>query len=297
MKTAGFLWGDLRTWNYIKNKSMLVYKDLYGDIDWFMAVWESNTDTEQNIRNFFKENNLNLKFFAFLKRSEISEPFQKYRDKGFVSTYYSTLSRAYFAYYLCKYKKLYEINHEVEYDRTIVTRPDLLLFYNQQSINFEIDRLNFDKDLHFYLSLRGSPHYNPYFHGHGVTDTFFIFGKFSIDLWGLHYLDFNNYYQNIKNMSVWRGEAHTDVLDFIESHRLGLIDPKMAPFSRLNLNPVIHQEVVRPTMDITRLIENCNKWDGEYWIPGKDDAWNQADVDQKIKILEEFKIDKRDYHI
>ena len=92
MKTAVILNGHIRTWNLCKDNIISHFKNLYGDenVDWFIDIWDTKTDSLENIVNFIKSKNQNVVHASTHKNSIIDE-FVNFRKSGEQNSFRKTM--------------------------------------------------------------------------------------------------------------------------------------------------------------------------------------------------------------
>jgi hypothetical protein len=128
MKTAIFLRGHARTWNLIKNDIITMFSNLYDDIDWYIGIWDTETVSDESIKNDFKGKNIKFIDTKISEKKYKSDFKTVYNDLNYPVlfnklNFYKT---AYLDLLLSQKKREFEITENFEYESTIFIRPDVL---------------------------------------------------------------------------------------------------------------------------------------------------------------------------
>lgn len=298
MKTAVLVCGYLRTWHLCKDELVKAMNHIYGDdIDWFMAVWKSGTDSEQGIRDFFAENNqnlINLQYIDFADNILFHEQ-DELVDDQWVYTSPSILGPTYLRQQASYQKKLHEFKNDKTYDRVVFSRTDVIYYYNKETIQ-ESEKIHLGDHDDFAMQLRGDFDDTAFEIGSpSAHDVFPIAGRLSSDLYGLMYLDANNTYNAMKRINLRQGCAHAWLSNYCSRHLISV------DFRWLIDRPErdIWAKVIRPTVkDIAKIKEEHDTWNGEFFFPNDDPMWNNdPDSYYKIKFCQELLIDLDDYDL
>lgn len=285
MRTAGFLYGHLRTWNLIKERAIDSYTEIFGDIDWYVAVWDSSTDTKESMKSFFKKKNLNLIFLEFFDENSLpTVNMEKINfNDSFSARVFSNIYKSYLIYILSREKRVYEYKNNFEYSKTILTRPDVLLYYNSSSLN------QFQENKNFCLQVQGDYINNfSYFPITTTHDVFLILGSYTSDLFGTMYIDNNTYCDNSISLHTKAGCSHSYLNDFLVNHYITT--------DRLNNSFIVYPQVIRPTMDLEKIFSEYKNWDSrDQFTAGADDVWSLRDRSLILPYLDKHSIDYNDY--
>lgn len=130
MKTAIFLRGHARTWNFIKKDTIKFFNDLFDYPDWYVAMWNTKTTTTDKLIEDFKESK-----FVFIS-ADIDENFvdESFNEniktlKGYINfKRHSYLKLSYLDFILNCEKKRHEISDNFRYDFVSFIRPDNFYF-------------------------------------------------------------------------------------------------------------------------------------------------------------------------
>jgi len=128
MKTAIFLRGHARTWNFIKKDVIKFFNDLYGNPDWYVGMWNTKTTTTDKLINDF-EKSKHVFISADIDEDFVDNSFNEnikslFGDVEFKNHTYLKLS--YLDFILNNKKKEHEINENFIYDSVCFIRPDNL---------------------------------------------------------------------------------------------------------------------------------------------------------------------------
>ena len=281
MKTAGILAGHIRTWNQIKYHAMNAYKDIFGDIDWYVAVWGSKTETREGFSDFFNENSYNLISLDYL---DVRSTFM---FNGKLQNDNATMSRFYLISIAARAKRKYELKNNILYDKVIFTRPDVLLYYDKSHLS----KLNNDKPFVFAFTVSGDfviPDLN--FPVNTTADVFFICGSCAADLLGHFYWHHNSAFNKIKPIVYFKEESHAMTRSFFDKHNL-IPDPH----SQVGGNKIITSRVIRPTTDFNKLFREYTSLNLDPKNPHRDVLWDRRLKSVKKFYLNKFNIDEKDY--
>lgn len=292
--------GNLRTWNLIKGYQLDSLKTIYSDnFDLFMSVWNTNTASENFIRNYYKNNNTNLINLNFVDTFNFNIFFNK-------SSLCDISTNSYKSFYLKNLsvldKKKYEFQTGNFYERVIFTRPDILLFYSKNKIKNEQIFLS-DQDRHdFSFQLSGDFNDIDYpSTGPSTNDIHTIGGLLSSDILPTLCFDIIDLKFNNKLKLKKGNEAHSLFGLHIKKHLITVESKR----SNNIVEDTIRPQVVRPTMDIKNLANNYKNWDtNDLFEPGYCPKWTnikQIDMEKtiqdRIKSCIEKNIDLDDYEL
>lgn len=134
MKVAIFLRGHARTWNLIKNDTIKLFSDLYSDLDWYVAMWDSGTTRDELVDEDFKGQNLvflstNIKEKSVVERNDIQMKSIFYPHSFKLNNY---LKIAYLDSILSRHKRNREVDYNFDYDFVVYIRPDILYSANEK---------------------------------------------------------------------------------------------------------------------------------------------------------------------
>lgn len=275
MKTAGILAGHIRTWNQIKYHAMKSYEYIFGNIDWYVAVWGSNTESEEGFLQFFNENNLSLKSLHY-----VTPNFSQKR-------YMSLQGRFYLISLASVARRKYELQNNILYDRVIFSRPDVILHYNKRSI----ERLSLPVPYIFNFSVSGDfIHADLNFPINTTGDVFFLTGSCAADLLGQFYLNNKLTFDHITPISLLQWEAHTATRKFFDKNSL-------MPYKYFNLegNSIVFAEVTRPTTNFDKVFLEYSNYDITKEYRNYDYVWDRRVRSIKNFYLSKYGIDQFDY--
>jgi hypothetical protein len=129
-KTAIFIRGYKRTWDWIKNDTFKTFNQVYGDdIDWYVAVWNSNTAVYDSMLKDF--DGKNLKSFHMIDEKDYPMPItiRGYEEPGFLHKWTHKIDTYWRLAYLDQLlgidKIKYEFDTGIQYDTVLFTRFDL----------------------------------------------------------------------------------------------------------------------------------------------------------------------------
>jgi hypothetical protein len=129
-KTAIFIRGYKRTWDWIKNDTFKTFNQAYGDdIDWYVAVWNSNTAVYDSMLKDF--DGKNLKSFHMIDEKDYPMPItiRGYEEPGFLHKWTHKIDTYWRLAYLDQLlgidKIKYEFDTGIQYDTVLFTRFDL----------------------------------------------------------------------------------------------------------------------------------------------------------------------------
>jgi hypothetical protein len=122
MKTAVFIHGHARTWNYTKSNTIELMTNLYGQVDWFFGAPKTATVTAQSIHDDFSGHNL----IACILLDESTYPLPTGHDDLYVWRFYSPAywKLAWTDYHLGIAKRRHELSYGFRYDNVLFVRPD-----------------------------------------------------------------------------------------------------------------------------------------------------------------------------
>ena len=128
MKVAIFLRGHARTWNLIKDETIKLFNELYDNPDWYVAMWDSGTVTNETVYEDFKDHNLSylnasVKETPSIIRNNSLEQSIEFPTSFSANNY---LKIAYLDCILSTAKRRREVNFNFDYDFVIFIRPDIL---------------------------------------------------------------------------------------------------------------------------------------------------------------------------
>ena len=138
-KTAIFIRGYKRTWDWIKNDTFRTFNQAYGDdIDWYVAVWNSNTSVYDSMLKDFDGKNLKSFHMIDEKDYPMSMIIRGHGQPGFFHKWTHKLDGYWRLAYLDQLLSIDKIKHEfdtgIQYDTVLFTRFDLYnMFHNHDN--------------------------------------------------------------------------------------------------------------------------------------------------------------------
>jgi hypothetical protein len=129
-KTAIFIRGHKRTWDWIKQSTFKTFEQAYGtDIDWYVAAWKSNTTDYESLSKDF--DGKNLKSFYIIDENDYPMP-MTIRGHGESDVFNKWIYKldcywrlAYLDQILSRDKIKNEFDSCIRYDTVLFTRFDL----------------------------------------------------------------------------------------------------------------------------------------------------------------------------
>ncbi len=133
-KTAIFIRGHKRSWDWIKNSTFEAFEQAYGtDIDWYVAAWKSKT-TNDSLLNDFKGKNIKSFYIVDEKDYPMPMTIRGHGQPGFFHKWTHKIDcywrLAYLDQLLGRDKIKYELENNCQYDIVLFTRFDLYHMYH-----------------------------------------------------------------------------------------------------------------------------------------------------------------------
>ena len=135
MKTAVFLRGHARTWKFTKDQIISFFKDVYGEPDWYISLWDTDTVNIDGLKDDFK--NCNVIKLELVNEHEIDKFDQRLENlRGFWPVKDSNfLKLAYLDHRLSLAKRAHEIKHKLQYDSVSFIRTDCFYVLNNSTVD------------------------------------------------------------------------------------------------------------------------------------------------------------------
>lgn len=122
MRTAVFMHGHARTWNYTKSNTIELMTEIYGSIDWYFGAPQTQTISTESIKEDFAGHNL----IACELLDETDYPLPTGHDDLYNWRFYSPAywKLAWTDYHLGIIKRKHELLNGFRYDNVLFLRPD-----------------------------------------------------------------------------------------------------------------------------------------------------------------------------
>lgn len=301
MKTAVLLTGHLRTWNLCKDIHVAGLMELYGpDVDWFVVVWNSNTATADQLKNFFAEKQLNLVHLSFIDHSvnHIATTLSSWPRSEWPASD-SIFGPSCLRRIASRIKRIREFQHNIQYDRVIYARPDVVYFYHPDAPSLvKLVQNNPDE---FALKISGD--FNELSYGlmsPTTNDIMPVTGRLSSDIYGFMYLDINKYSQDLSKIQLRGGETHAYTSMYLKNHLITIDSRMLHACSQSYVEPI----VIRPSSDQDYFLKNerYKNWDRtQISAAGHDKIWglshneHEDTWEKRKEHIKKLGIDPRDY--
>lgn len=131
MKTAIFLRGHPRTWNFIKKDTIKFFNDLYDYPDWYVAMWNTKTTTTDKLMEDFGDSK-HIFISADIDEDFVDNSFNqniKTLNGDIQFKRHAYLKLSYLDFILNCEKKRHELKDNFRYDFVSFIRPDNLYFF------------------------------------------------------------------------------------------------------------------------------------------------------------------------
>jgi len=133
MKTAVFLRGHARTWKFTKKQLISFFSGIYGDIDWYISIWDTNTiDIDTLTLDFENCNVIKLELVNEHEVDKFDQQLQNFRGYWTVNDS-NFLKLGYLDHRLSLVKRSHEIKHGFRYDSVAYIRTDCLYMLKNHS--------------------------------------------------------------------------------------------------------------------------------------------------------------------
>jgi len=272
-KTAIIVRGQPRTWKFVSQNNLAVFKKLFQNIDWFFCFSVSDTLTEDWVRNDFAgENIVSVEFCKDENYVLYSVENHAPRWKKFPVAYNR---QAYLEYHASLTKREYEISTGIRYNSVFALRPDCYFFPNLSN--------NLDQIGSYQISgFSQSPDSAPDLVG---ADFCFLAGDVAANAMSFRYLDSSYTDGLIAPQAVHPGDLQMPQYYFNQN----LIFQADKEFH------VPHQVIVRPNLvdELPYTIPYTRDQDYQ----NKRMAWDDFAVQTKVKWCRKREIDPRDYFL
>lgn len=135
MRVAIFLRGHARTWNLIKNETINLFNTLYDNPDWYIAMWDSGTLTNEVVYEDFKQHNLKFLNVSIKESASIIRNNGTEQSIDYPTVYKNNnyLKVGYLDSILSRVKRKIEHNFNFNYDFVIFIRPDILYLIEEEN--------------------------------------------------------------------------------------------------------------------------------------------------------------------
>ena len=292
MKTAVILFGHLRTWNLCKDHLIKSMNEIYGpDLHWFISLWDTSTASAEDVKLFFAENSQEVLGFRMVDPND-SPLANLVLRKDWSGIPMGVIGPGYLRQLASRDKRMHELKNGAIYDRVIFTRPDVIYYYDKDTISNEeiiVDEKDFPMQIRGDFDDTALPIASPSAH-----DVFPVAGSLSSDLFGFMFLGANSDFDTSKRINIRRGCIHAWVSMYCSKHIISVDNRWLHREWKRNIWP----KVIRPTTpDLDTIYDEHDKWDGEFFSPNwHDRMWNNdPDYYYRKKYCKQLGIDFRDY--
>ena len=273
MKTAVFMHGHARTWNYTKTNTIALMSQLYGEIDWFFGAPKTFTVSAESIRDDFAGQNL----VCCVLMDEQTYPLPSDHDQLCTWRFYSPAywKMAWTDYHLGIAKRRYEFTHGFKYDNVIFLRPDCW-YLTPKNINTARYMLH-PMSVSVTVPNSGGMHLDDWV----CSDLAYRAGSAAADLISMRWHD--PWYDVYDSQQLIHGNSHALLARYVSNNNIAH-DHRAGFFSML---------LVRPDW-VDQL-----PWGPEKHDPNFNDnrTWHARSTADKIQWCQKLGIDPRDYQL
>ena len=272
MKTAVFIHGHARTWNYTKTNTLALMTEIYGDIDWYFGAPLTETVSINSIKQDFAETNL----VACVLLEDHAYPLPTGHDKLCSWRFYSPAywKLAWTDYHLSIAKRNYETLRAIRYDNVLFLRPDCwyLLPHDINAARYQLHSMAVSQ-----IGPSGAMHLDDW----ACDDLAYRAGSAAADLLGMRWHD--THYNIHDCNQIVHGNSQALLAQYVSRNKIAQ-DPAGGFFKML---------LVRPDW-VDQLPWNWEKHDLNH---NDSTTWGTRPTHEKIEICRNMGIDPRDYDI
>lgn len=274
MRTAIFMRGHARTFRLTISHNIRVFNQVYGDVDYFVAMPRTSTIDERGIKECMPDENL---VSCILLDERLYVARNDHHDlESWVYKHDAYWKPAWLDYHLGFAKRTHELKNDVRYDNVLFVRPDCWYMY-PDTADHKIQRKLGMMNVSEIGSYTDMP-YGDWYSG----DLIWRAGSTAADILCMRWFD-TYLTDSLDGRQLMHGLSHTLLSYYLARSFIGS-EQDGSGFASILIRPD-HPESLRLTMDDYDLRSNDSK------------TWHHRPYGEKVELCQRIGIDPADYQL
>ena len=272
MKTAIFVRGNARTWNYLKKDNIEFFNKIYNYPDWYVVIPDTGTVSRESLIEDFQGSNL----ISIQLPPDSYYPFNPvYNDDDFAHWEFYTQAywrQAWLDYLAGIAKRKYELTNGIRYNNIVAIRPDnwfTLLNEPIERAQTELDPMAISN-----TNYSGELSFNDWV----TPDFIWRAGSTAADIFSMRLLD-THYTSSIPRQAI-----------HVKEHSLPPYYQAKNFIGGTRTLGHFQAQIITPNADFPWSGEKYN--DNYYKV-----RWHELSIDERTRICVDMNINPRDYQL